>query len=598
MPTLSEKLGAQGGNGGNEWDDGVYHGVRKVYVGRDLSRITYIKFEYDKGGEFETREHGNIQQEPKEFVLDYPNEYITSVEGTYNKTRLLGTDVITSLTFKTSDGRISQTFGVVSGTKFALEDKGRKLVGFHGRAEEAIDAIGAYFSPIFSTSYPVYRLGIRGGSGGNSWDDGVYGGVRKVCVGRDLSRVTYVKFEYGKGGVFEEREHGKIAQEPKEFALDYPDEYITAVEGTYKPILLLGPDFVTSLTFKTSKGRTSPTYGTALGTKFVLEDQGRKLVGFHGREGDAIDALGAYFLPISSPLSSVYQLEAQGGNGGIPWDDDVYGGVRKVYVGRDNSCITYVKFEYDRDGKLEARDHGKKQEHLHEFVIDYPNEYITSVEGTYNKVSLFGSEVVTSLTFKTSAGRASLTFGNASGGSNFLLEVEGLGLVGFHGRASDALTALGAYFAPLVPAKKLQAQGGDGGSSWDDGVYDGVRKIYVGQGDFGVAFVKFRYDKGSNEVAGDDHGKKSLLGTEEFELDYPDEYITSVEGCYDKIFGTEAEVITMLRFKTNKRTSQPFGLEAGTRFVLEEKDSKIVGFHGKASDVVHQVGVHVMPIAN
>ncbi|CAE5959982.1 unnamed protein product [Arabidopsis arenosa] len=88
---------------------------------------------------------------------------------------------------------------------------------------------------------------------------------------------------------------------------------------------------------------------------------------------------------------------------------------------------------------------------------------------------------------------------------------------------------------------------------------------------------------------------EELLGMM-FELDYPSEYITSVEGYYDKIFGVEAEVVTSLTFKTNKRTSQPFGMTAGEHFELKEDGYKIVGFHGKAGDVVHQIGVHVVPI--
>jgi len=54
----------------------------------------------------------------------------------------------------------------------------------------------------------------------------------------------------------------------------------------------------------------------------------------------------------------------------------------------------------------------------------------------------------------------------------------------------------------------------------------------------------------------------------------------------------------MLRFKTNKQTSAPFGLEAGTAFELKEEGHKIVGFHGKASELLHQFGVHVMPLTN
>lgn len=105
-------------------------------------------------------------------------------------------------------------------------------------------------------------------------------------------------------------------------------------------------------------------------------------------------------------------------------------------------------------------------------------------------------------------------------------------LVGFRGRNSEsdnALRALGANFAPVpapvapvpapvptqVPAKKLEAKGGDGGAMWDDGFYEDVRKVYVGQGDSGVSFVKFEYANRKELVAGVGHGKMSILGTEE-----------------------------------------------------------------------------------
>ena len=84
----------------------------------------------------------------------------------------------------------------------------------------------------------------------------------------------------------------------------------------------------------------------------------------------------------------------------------------------------------------------------------------------------------------------------------------------------------------------------------------------------------------------------------QLELEYPSEYITAVQGTYDKIFGSDATVINMLRFKTNKQTSTPFGREAGTAFELKEEGHKIVGFHGKVSDLLHQLGVYVLPVTN
>lgn len=47
-----------------------------------------------------------------------------------------------------------------------------------------------------------------------------------------------------------------------------------------------------------------------------------------------------------------------------------------------------------------------------------------------------------------------------------------------------------------------------------------------------------------------------------------------MEGYYDKVFGAQAEVImTDLTFKTNKGTSQPFGLAGGEFFELKEEGS-------------------------
>lgn len=74
------------------------------------------------------------------------------------------------------------------------------------------------------------------------------------------------------------------------------------------------------------------------------------------------------------------------------------------------------------------------------------------------------------------------------------------------------------------------------------------------------------------------------------------EYLTAINGYYDKIYGVEAPVIICLQFKTNKRESIPFGMDSGEKFTLGEKGHKIVGFHGKASDVVHSIGVTVVPI--
>ena len=59
MGTMSERVGAMGGNMGSPFDDGVFDGVRRIIVGRDWDCVSYIKIEYENNdGNFETREHG------------------------------------------------------------------------------------------------------------------------------------------------------------------------------------------------------------------------------------------------------------------------------------------------------------------------------------------------------------------------------------------------------------------------------------------------------------------------------------------------------------------------------------------------------------
>lgn len=158
----------------------------------------------------------------------------------------------------------------------------------------------------------------------------------------------------------------------KQFALEYPDEHITAVEGSYNKVAMYATEVITSLVFKTSKGKTSPTFGPNLfgvvnGTKFVFEDEGKKIVGFHGRSDNAIDALGVYTVQESLTTSSpLYKLEAKGGTEGRVWDDGAYDGVKTLRIGQDDSRITYLEFDYEKSGKSETRPHGVKGEKLSE----------------------------------------------------------------------------------------------------------------------------------------------------------------------------------------------------------------------------------------
>ncbi|KAG7551802.1 Jacalin-like lectin domain [Arabidopsis thaliana x Arabidopsis arenosa] len=597
----SEKMGPVGGNMGDAFTDGAFAGVKKITVGKDLECVSYIKTQYEKDGKFETREHGTIRGELKEFAVDYPSECIIAVGGSYGNVDLYKAVLIKSLFFKTSYGRTSPIFGETnsSGKEFMLEGKnGGKLLGFLGRSGQAIDAIGAYFSPV---PEPEKQEAI-GGNMGDVFDDGVFECVKKITVGKDLGCVSYIKIEYEKDGKFETREHGTIRGELKEFAVDYPKECVIAVGGSYDHVDLYKAVLIKSLFFKTSYGRTSPIFGekNSSGKEFLLEGRnGGKLLGFHGRSGQAIDAIGAYFWPFPAPVPE--KREAMGGNMGDAFDDGVFDSVKKIIVGKDLGCVSYIKIEYAKDGKTETREHGTIRGELKEFAVDYPNECITSVGGSYGHVNLYKAVLIESLFFKTSYGRTSPIFGSSGNvaGKEFLLEGKNGGkLLGLHGRSGQAIDAIGAYFWSVPAPEKIEAMGGNMGVAFDDGVFDGVKKIIVGK-DLGcVSYIKIEYEK-NKKIETREHG--TIRGElKEFAVDYPYECITSVGGSYDHVDLYKAVLIKSLFFKTSYgRTSPIFGEtnSSGKEFMLEGKNGgKLLGFLGRSGQAIDAIGAYFSPV--
>ncbi|CAH8366501.1 unnamed protein product [Eruca vesicaria subsp. sativa] len=149
--------------------------------------------------------------------------------------------------------------------------------------------------------------------------------------------------------------------------------------------------------------------------------------------------------------------------------------------------------------------------------------------------------------------------------------------------------------------KGVEASNGVGGNEWDDGFFDRVVKIYVGQSDLGCVFVKFDYIKDNTTVAGAGHWNAITLIPEpedsrtgprpnEVMIAY-DDYIEAIEGTY-----TESQ-ITSITFQTHKKRLWPLqcGLFNGKPFVLQgQKGSKIIGFYGRSSgDQLTALGVHL-----
>lgn len=129
----------------------------------------------------------------------------------------------------------------------------------------------------------------------------------------------------------------------------YPNEYITDVGGSYEHIFNYDTTLITSLHFTTSKGLTSPLFGKITGTEFEFKDEnGGSLVGFHGRGGYAIDAIGVRFAP--APNSSIPTPPNQ---------------LSKVYITSGNEGVEEIKFYNVENGETkEVFLHGVKGKNL------------------------------------------------------------------------------------------------------------------------------------------------------------------------------------------------------------------------------------------
>ena len=79
--------------------------------------------------------------------------------------------------------------------------------------------------------------------------------------------------------------------------LGYPDEYLTTVSGHYAPIAQGGSPVIRSLAFRTNQRAYGP-FGAAEGTPFSFPVEGGVIVGFCGRSGWQLDAVGLYVAPL------------------------------------------------------------------------------------------------------------------------------------------------------------------------------------------------------------------------------------------------------------------------------------------------------------
>ncbi|KAK9066199.1 hypothetical protein SSX86_013520 [Deinandra increscens subsp. villosa] len=151
-----------GGNGGDEWDDGVHGGVREITLVHG-GCINSIQVTYDNHGKpFLEEKHGGIGgTKYAQIKLQFPDEILIGVSGHYCPLFYGGSPVIRSLTFKTNR-RTFGPFGVEEGTPFNFFANGGHIVGFVGRSGWFLDSLGFCLSNLKPSLFQRFQIMCKG----------------------------------------------------------------------------------------------------------------------------------------------------------------------------------------------------------------------------------------------------------------------------------------------------------------------------------------------------------------------------------------------------------------------------------------------------
>ncbi|KAI8549593.1 hypothetical protein RHMOL_Rhmol06G0037200 [Rhododendron molle] len=586
-------VGPWGGADGFRWDDGVYSGIRQLVVAHGAG-IDSIHIEYDDRGisVWSDKHGGSGGLKTDKVKLGYPDEFLTSIQGYYGSINEWGPLYVRSLTFE-SNKRTYGPYGIEQGTYFSFPMVGGKIVGFHGKCGWYLDAIGAYLEPIgykpnplkslvqshyFANgtekySYSVVQgslgnsydivLGFRqrntynchspddlsrqtsssrefsdteskmlsvpnsierfsskaenglisygawGGTGGTEFDDGVYTGVRQIHVSRNVGIVSIkVLYEQNGEAIWGSKNGGTGGFKSDKIIFDYPFEILTHLTGFYGPAMIMGPTVIKSLTFHTNKTKYGP-FGEEQGQQFTTNLKEGKIVGFHGRKGMFLDAIGVHVVegkvmpPTRPPSNSSYQGDI---------------------------VTTPIRPPFNSSGQDEV--------------------FATKVEKPHwtNKLALAR-----------------------------------------RGPTDEFANRVVKEPAPC----ETGPWGGDGGRPWDDGVFSGIKQIYLTRKE-AICSIQIEYDRNGQSVWSIKHGGDGGGTPIVIKLDHPHEVLTCISGFYGPINGNHgARVVKSLTFTTSRRKCGPYGEEIGTFFTSITTEGKVVGFHGRSGMYLDAIGVHM-----
>ncbi|KAK0598713.1 hypothetical protein LWI29_037296 [Acer saccharum] len=197
--------------------------------------------------------------------------------------------------------------------------------------------IEEYLASVYQSSI---KVGPWGGLGGTEWSYMPKGGIVEIVINHgniidSLSFKSVCADKEAESSINFGGEGGNKSQ----ISIDWPEEYLTSISGTTGKFYTF-ESCVKSLTFYTNWHTYGP-FGSSKGTHFSLPVENRVIVGFHGRAGLFMEAIGVYQKAATSiqghfmtrkVCQSSIEVGPWGGLGGTRWSYKPKGGIVEIKI--------------------------------------------------------------------------------------------------------------------------------------------------------------------------------------------------------------------------------------------------------------------------
>ncbi|XP_039158541.1 myrosinase-binding protein 1-like [Eucalyptus grandis] len=276
-----------------------------------------------------------------------------------------------------------------------------------------------------------------------------------------------------------------------------------------------------------------------------------------------------------------------GGSSKKPWHSDEIKGIQILYT-EFIQTVTFGTTANEQEGKNDGKDHYKVKLNTEEDIISFHGHF-QEAEG--------GRVRFKALRFRTTLGR-DVGVGQIDDGREDYFSVPlpsdaGKVVEFFGSQSGDGLASIGAR---VELTREVSCPpglfGGTRGVRWDakrHATVKGIRALRDSSGNRCIRSIAFRFDNDKWWWPPGSDKKWHM----EFTINDPDEYLSSISGCYTY------NGITSLTFLTNKKSAITIGDGTGTHFSSLEMDYGIVGSYGWSDEhLLYGIGEYFERIPN